>query len=71
MQRVLRDHLVIMELKDPGVHVDTKVKQVLLEHKVPLAPRDRKDPRENLERRAIQVLDSRSSRGPFLESPDS
>ena len=57
VQRVLRDHLEIMNLKDQGVHVDTKVKQVLLEHKVPLAPRDHKDPREKLERRVIQVLE--------------
>lgn len=52
VQRVLRNHL-----KDPGVHVDTKVKQVLLQHKVLLAPRDHKDPREKLERRVIQVLE--------------
>ena len=55
--RVQRDHLEIMDLKDPRVHVDTKVKQVLLELKAPLAPRDHKDPRVKLERRVIQVLE--------------
>ena len=37
--------------------MDKKVKQVLLQHKVLLAPRDHKDPREKLERRVIQVLE--------------
>ena len=53
--RVQRDHLEIMDLKDPRVHVDTKVKQVLLELKAPLAPKDHKDPWEKLEERVIQA----------------
>ena len=57
VQRVLRDHLVIMDLKDPGAHANTRVEQVLSELKVPLAPGDHKDPREKLERRVIQVLE--------------
>ena len=57
VQRVLRDHLEIMDLMDQGVHVDTKVKQVLLELKAPVAPRDHKDPRVKLERRVIRVLE--------------
>ena len=52
-----RDYLEIMDLKDPKVHVDTKVNQVLLELKAPLAPRDHKDPRVKLEQRVIQVLE--------------
>ena len=52
-----RDYLEIMDLKDPKVDVDTKVKQVLLELKAPLAPRDHKDPRVKLEERVIQVLE--------------
>ena len=40
VQRVLRDHLEIMDLMDQGFHVDTKVKQVLLELKAEVAPRD-------------------------------
>ena len=55
--RVQRDYLEIMDLKDSKVDVDTKVKQVLLELKAPLAPRDHKDPRVKLERRVIQVLE--------------
>ena len=55
--RVQRDYLEIMDLKDKRVHVDTKVNQVLLELKAPLAPRDHKDPREKLEQRVIQVLE--------------
>ena len=100
-QQVLRDHLAIMDLKDPWahgerkamketvedrdhqaakelkdlqaqqVHVGTKVKQVqlvpletrviqvLVESKVPLAPKDLKDPQVQLvplETRVIQVL---------------
>ena len=55
--RVLRDHLEIMDLMDPGVHVDTKVKQVFLELKAPVAPRDHKAPRVMLERRVIRVLE--------------
>ena len=55
--RVQRDHLEIMDLKDPRVHVDTKVNQVLLELKAPLALRDHKDPRVKLEQRVIQVLE--------------
>ena len=64
-QQVSRDHLAIMDLKDPWaheerkvmkelvedrdlqgqqVHVGTKVNQVLVENKVPLAPRDLKEP---------------------------
>ena len=54
--RVQRDYLEIMDLKDPRVHVDTKVNQVLLELKAPLAPRDHKDPQVKLEQRVIQVL---------------
>ena len=53
--QVQRDHLEIMDLKDPRVHVDTKVNQVLLELKAPLALRDHKDPRVKLEQRVIQV----------------
>ena len=52
-----RDYLEIMDLKDPRVHVDTKVKQVLLELKAPLAPSDHKDPREKLEERGIHALE--------------
>ena len=37
--------------------MDTKVKQVLLELKAPVAPRDHKDPRVKLEQRVIQVLE--------------
>ena len=88
-QQVLRDHLAIMDLKDPWAHEETKamkgpvedrdhqvpkelkapqarqvhpvtkVKQVLVEIKVPLAPRDLKDPQVQLvplETRVIQVL---------------
>ena len=61
--RVQRDHLEIMDLKDPGEHVDTKVKQVLLELKALLAPRDHKDPREKLEERVIQALEVPRSKG--------
>ena len=57
VQRVLRDHLEIMDLMDQGVHVDTKVKQVLLELKAPVAPRDHKAPRVKLERLVIRVLE--------------
>ena len=57
VQRVLRDHLQIMDLMDQGVHVDTKVKQVLLELKAPVAARDHKDPRVKLERRVIRGLE--------------
>ena len=55
--RVQRDYLEIMDLKDSEVPVDTKVKQVLLELKAPLAPRDHKDPQVKLEQRVIQVLE--------------
>ena len=55
--RVQRDYLEIMDLKDPEVRVDTKVNQVLLELKAPLAPRDHKDPQVKLEQRVIQVLE--------------
>ena len=47
------------ELKALQVHPVTKVKQVLVESKVPLAPRDLKDPQVQLvplETRVIQVL---------------
>ena len=37
--------------------MDTKVKQVLLELKAPVAPRDHKDPRVKLERRVTRVLE--------------
>ena len=46
-----------MDLMDQGVHVDTKVKQVLLELKAPVAPRDHKAPQVKLERRVIRVLE--------------
>ena len=57
VQRILRDHLEIMDLMDQGVHVDTKVKQILLELKAPVAPRDHKYPRVKLKRRVIRVLE--------------
>ena len=70
-QQVLRDHPVIMDLKDPWAHEETKVMKELVEdrdHQVPvvtkvkmvlLAPRDLKDPQVQLvplETRVIQVL---------------
>ena len=88
-QQVLRDHLAVMDLKDPWAHEETKamkgsvedrdhqvpkelkapqakqvypvtkVKQVLVEIKVPLAPRDLRDVQVQLgplETRVIQVL---------------
>ena len=54
-----RDHQVPKELKAQQVHPVTKVKQVLVEIKVPLAPRDLKDPQVQLvplETRVIQAL---------------
>ena len=57
VQRILRDHLEIMDLMDQGVHVDTEVKQILLELKAPVAPRDHKYPRVKLKRRVIRVLE--------------
>ena len=70
-QQVLRDHPVIMDLKDPWAHEETKVMKELVEDRdpqapavtkvkqVPLAPRDLKDPQVQLvpmETRVIQVL---------------
>ena len=70
-QQVLSDHLVIMDLKDPWAHEETKVMKELVEdreHQAPavpkvkqvhLAPRDLKDPQVQLvplETRVIQVL---------------
>ena len=70
-QQVLRDHLVIMDLKDPWAHEETKVMKEPVEDRdlqapavtkvkqVPLAPRDLKDPQVQLvpmETRVIQVL---------------
>ena len=42
-QLVPQDHQVIMDLKDPRAHEETKVMKVLVEGKVPQAPRDLKD----------------------------
>ena len=70
-QQVLRDLPVIMDLKDPWAHEETKVMKEPVEDRglqgravtkvkrVPLAPRDPKDPQVQLfplETRAIQVL---------------
>ena len=70
-QQVLRDHPVIMDLKDPWAHEETKVMKELVEDRdhqvpvvtkvkmVPLVPRDLKDPQVQLvplETRVIQVL---------------
>ena len=70
-QQVLRDHPVIMDLKDPWAHEETKVMKELVEDRelqaqavtkvkqVPLALRDLKDPQVQLvpmETRVIQVL---------------
>ena len=70
-QQVLRDHLVIMDLKDPWAHEETKVMKEPVEDRdlqaqtvtkvkqVPLALRDLKDPQVQLvpmETRVIQVL---------------
>ena len=70
-QQVLRDHPVIMDLKDPWAHEETKVMKEPVEDtdlqapavtkvkQVPLAPRDLKDPQVQLvplETRVIQVL---------------
>ena len=70
-QQVLRDHPVIMDLKDPWAHEETKAMKEPAEDKdhqvpvvtkvkqVPLAPRDLKDPQVQLvplETRVIQVL---------------
>ena len=70
-QQVSRDHPVIMDLKDPWAHEETKVMKELVEdrgHQAPavpkvkqvhLAPRDLKDPQVQLvplETRVIQVL---------------
>ena len=70
-QQVSRDHPVIMDLKDPWAHEETKVMKELVEDRdhqvpvvtkvkmVPLAPRDLKDPQVQLvplETRVIQVL---------------
>ena len=70
-QQVLRDHPVIMDLKDPWAHEETKAMKELVEDRdlqapavtkvkqVPLAPRDLKDPQVQLvpmETRVIQVL---------------
>ena len=70
-QQVLRDHLAIMDLKDPWAHEETKVMKEPVEDRdlqaltvtkvkqVPLALRDLKDPQVQLvplETRVIQVL---------------
>ena len=70
-QQVSRDHPVIMDLKDPWAHEETKVMKEPVEDtdlqapavtkvkQVPLAPRDLKDPQVQLvplETRVIQVL---------------
>ena len=70
-QQVSRDHPVIMDLKDPWAHEETKVTKEPVEDRdlqapavtkvkqVPLAPRDLKDPQVQLvplETRVIQVL---------------
>ena len=70
-QQVLRDHPVIMDLKDPWAHEETKVMKEPVEDRdlqaqtvtkvkqVPLALRDLKDPQIQLvpmETRVIQVL---------------
>ena len=70
-QQVLRDHPVIMDLKDPWAHEETKAMKEPVEDRdhqvpvvtkvkmVPLAPRDLKDPQVQLvplETRVIQVL---------------
>ena len=70
-QQVLRDHPVIMDLKDPWAHEETKVMKEPVEDRdlqapavtkvkqVPLAPRDLKDPQVQLvplETRVILVL---------------
>ena len=70
-QQVLRDHPVIMDLKDPWAHEETKAMKEPVEdrdHQVPagtkekqapLVPRDLKDPQVQLvplETRVIQVL---------------
>ena len=70
-QQVLRDHQVIMDLKDPWAHGETKVMKEPVEGRdhqvpvvtkvkmVPLAPRDLKDPQVQLvllETRVILVL---------------
>ena len=70
-QQVSGDHPVIMDLKDPWAHEETKVMKEPVEDRdlqapavikvkqVPLAPRDLKDPQVQLvplETRVIQVL---------------
>ena len=70
-QQVLRDHPVIMDLKDPWAHEETRAMKELVEDRdhqvpvvtkvkmVPLAPGDLKDPQVQLvplETRVIQVL---------------
>ena len=70
-QQVSRDHPVIMDLKDPWAHEETKVMKEPVEDRdlqapavtkvkqVPLAPRDLKDPQVQLvpqETRVILVL---------------
>ena len=70
-QQVSRDHPVIMDLKDPWAHEETKVMKELVEDRelqaqavtkvkqVPLALRDLKDPQVQLvpmETKVIQVL---------------
>ena len=71
VQQVLRDLPVIMDLKDPWAHGETKVMKEPVEDRdlrapavtkvkqVPLAPRDLRDPQVQLvplETRVIQVL---------------
>ena len=70
-QQVLRDHPVIMDLKDPWAHEETKAMKEPVEDRdhqvpvvtkvklVPLAPKDLKDPQVQLvllETRVILVL---------------
>ena len=76
-QQVSRDHPVIMDLKDPWAHEETKVMKEPVEDRdlqaqavtkvkqVPLALRDLKDPQVQLvplETREIEVRKSRSPR---------
>ena len=67
-QQVLRDHRVIMDLKDPWAHEETKVMKEPVEDrdlqapavtkvkKVPLAPRDLKDPQVQLVPQVTRVI---------------
>ena len=67
-QQVLRDHPVIMDLKDPWAHEETKVMKEPVEDRalqapavtkvkqVPLAPRDLKDPQVQLVPQETRVI---------------